>query len=274
MKYLIDDNDIPENELEAFEEFIHIFHKGDVLMTEGQKDESSLYLLRKGRVGLFKQMNEVEEQVSEIQATNFFGEMELIQGGPRFFTIRALTDEIIVYKFRRMNLHYVFGNPRLAEKLIARLNGDIRQYSDQLVQKNEEIRRLNDKMEEIMYQNAFILLALEEMQEVHMNRFKEKTEDWKLFDGILHLTRRIMKVKLPEVYEKVTLLHGYEALGRLEREGVITHSMYSFLTKPPQDVTSEDLQVEEMTAPPADENPPITEKNPLPSEETRAKQNI
>lgn len=267
MKYLLDDNDIPENELDAFEEFIHIFHKGDVLMTEGQKDDNSLYLLRKGSVGLFKNMNDAEEQVSEIPATNFFGEMELIQGGPRYFTIRALSDEIIVYKFRRMNLHYVYGNPRLAEKLIARLNGDIRQYSDQIIHKNEEIRRLNDKVEDILYQNAFILLSLEEMQEIHLNRFQEKTENWKLFDGILHLTRRIMKVKLPEVYEKVSLLHGYGALGRLEREGVITSSMYNFLVKPPLEVTPEDLKIDEMENPSEAAADMSEIKNPMPTED-------
>lgn len=232
MRYLSDDDDIPENELDAFDEFIHIFKKDDVMMTEGQTDDSSLFLLRKGRVGIYRNINGKEQLISEIYSTNFFGEQELIHGGPRYATIKALSQEIVVYKFRQMNFHYVFSNPKLAEKLIVRLSSDIKNYSDMLVQKNEEINRLNGQIDDIIYQNAFILLSLEEMQEIHLTKLQEKTEVWKLFDGILHLTRRIMKVKLPAVYERVKMLHGYEALSRLERDGVITTSMYRFLTKP------------------------------------------
>ncbi len=196
MRYLSDGDDIPENELDAFDEFIHIYKKDDVLMTEGQTDDNSLYLLRKGRVGVYRNIDGKEQLISEIFAINFFGEMELIHGGPRYSTIRALSHEIIVYKFRKMNLHYIFSNPRLAEKLIVRLSGDIKNYSNMLVEKNEEINRTNQKLEDQIYQNAFILLALEEMQEIHLNKHQEKTDTWKLFDGILHLTRRIMKVRL------------------------------------------------------------------------------
>lgn len=230
MRYLSDGDDIPENELDAFDEFIHIFNKDDVMMTEGQTDDNSLFLLRKGRVGVYRNIDGKEQLISEIYAVNFFGEMELIQGGPRYATIKALSHEIIVYKFRKMNLHYIYSNPKLAEKLIVRLSGDIKNYSNMLVEKNEEINRVNAKMEDHVFQNAFILLALEEMQEIHLNKLQEKTETWKLFDGILHLSRRIMKVRLPAVYETVKALHGYEALSRLERDGVITSSMYKFLT--------------------------------------------
>jgi CRP-like cAMP-binding protein len=245
MRYQLDDSDIPENELDAFDEFITIYKKDDVLMTEGQKDDNALYLLRKGKVGIYRNINGKEELISEIYATNFFGEMELIHGGPRYATIRALTHEIIVYKFRQMNLHYIFSNPRLAEKLIFRLSGDIKQYSDMLVQKNEEATRLQKQIDDMVYQNAFILLALEEMQEIHLNKFQEKTDTWKLFDGILHLTRRIMKVRLPAVYETVKTLHGYEALSRLERDGVITNSMFKFLTSPTQEGDSLEIPTDE-----------------------------
>jgi CRP-like cAMP-binding protein len=239
MRYVSDDDDIPENELDAFDEFIHIYSKDDVMMTEGQTDDSSLFLLRKGRVGVYRNIDGKEQLISEIYAINFFGEMELIHGGPRYATIRALSHEIIVYKFRKMNLHYIYSNPRLAEKLIVRLSGDIKNYSNMLVQKNEEINKINQKMENQIFQNAFVLLAMEEMQEIHLNKFHEKTESWKLFDGILHLSRRIMKVRLPEVYETVKTLHGYEALSRLERDGVITSSMFRFLTSKPGEEAGE-----------------------------------
>lgn len=239
MRYLSDDDDIPENELDAFDEFIHIYKKDDVMMTEGQTDDSSLFLLRKGKVGVYRNIDGKEQLISEIYAINFFGEMELIHGGPRYATIRALSHEIMVYKFRKMNLHYIFSNPRLAEKLIVRLSADIKNYSNMLVEKNEEINRLTQKMEDQIYQNAFVLLALEEMQEIHLNKLQEKTDTWKLFDGILHLSRRIMKVRLPAAYELVKTLHGYDALSRLERDGVITANMFRFLTSKPGEDSGE-----------------------------------
>ncbi len=142
MKFLSDGNDIPENELDAFDEFIHVVKKDTILMTEGQKDDNSLYLLRKGKVGVFRNLKDREELISEIYAINFFGEMELIHGGPRYATIKALSHEIVVYKFKQMNLGYVYSNPRLAEKLIVQLSGDIKNYSNMLVQNNEKNDRL------------------------------------------------------------------------------------------------------------------------------------
>jgi CRP-like cAMP-binding protein len=232
MRYFMSDVDIPENELDAFEEFIHIFRKNEIIMTEGQKDDSSLYLLRKGQVGLFRQINGREECVSEIGAVNFFGEMELINGGPRMATIKPVTDEIIVYKFRQMNLHYVYSNPRLAEKLIKRISRDLKENMEKVVKQDEQIAKMTTEMEDSAYQNALILVALEEMQEINLEQSDKGTNTWYLFDGILHLTRRIMKKKLPDVYNRVRSLRGYDALGRLERDGVITSGMYSFLTHP------------------------------------------
>jgi CRP/FNR family transcriptional regulator, cyclic AMP receptor protein len=60
---------------------------GEVLISEGAVGES-LYLVAEGRVAVLKG----EHQVAELGEREVFGEMALLDPGPRSATVRALTD--------------------------------------------------------------------------------------------------------------------------------------------------------------------------------------
>jgi CRP-like cAMP-binding protein len=70
---------IPENELKQFVKFVHVGKTGDHIITEGEQNDTSLYLLRVGKIGVSRNIGGILEKISEFKANAFFGEMELME---------------------------------------------------------------------------------------------------------------------------------------------------------------------------------------------------
>jgi len=56
-----------------------------------------------------------------IEAVNFFGEMGMINEEPRNATVRAHSEEVVVYRIANPSIHTILTNPLWAELLISRL---------------------------------------------------------------------------------------------------------------------------------------------------------
>jgi CRP-like cAMP-binding protein len=125
--------EIPHEEFNVFREFIKTYTLGEDLITEGDTLDHSLFLIRVGTVGIYRQILDKQEQISTVSAVNFVGEMELILGGARIATVKALTEEVLAYRFTRADVNTIIKTPTWAETLLTRLTLDLKALSDRCV---------------------------------------------------------------------------------------------------------------------------------------------
>ncbi len=124
---------VPRDEIAAFLSFTRIYPSGSALIIEEEFDKS-LFLLRSGRLGVYKNMAGQETQIGMIEAVNFVGEMSLINDERRSATIRAISDQALVYCFAKPNLSLILSNPKWAELLIFRLSKNLAHSNKQLAE--------------------------------------------------------------------------------------------------------------------------------------------
>ena len=140
---------IPETELEKLEEHIRTYRPGDTILREGEPSSRSLYVLRHGKVGVYRQVpGRGEEFLNEIEAINFLGEIEMICGGRVLSTVRALTD-VVIYHFPHFDITAILNNPEWVEKLFTRLTWYLKTHSDRLITLEAENARLQAKLKEL-----------------------------------------------------------------------------------------------------------------------------
>jgi len=140
-------NQIPDDEKQAFGKFTREYHQDDVIITEGESNDKFLYLLRLGNVGVYRQVEGKEELITTIEPINFFGEMELIIGGNRLATIKTLSERAVVYAFHNPDLNNITNNPSWREKLLTRLVNDLKDFSDRCIKLEIENASLKQKYE-------------------------------------------------------------------------------------------------------------------------------
>lgn len=146
--------EIPQDELEKFSDFVKIYKKGELLISEGAHD-TTLYMLRKGIVGVYRKVDGADSEmlITFIGAVNFIGEMELITGGPRISTVRAFSDEVMVYAFENPDYVTMLCNKEWGLKLLLRLSSDLKFFSDKAVELETEIFQLRRKIQELQGQS-------------------------------------------------------------------------------------------------------------------------
>jgi CRP-like cAMP-binding protein len=147
--------EVPSEELEKFGHFMKVFKKGEKLISEGDND-NILYLLRKGTVGVYRNMggaDTTETLITFIGAVNFVGEMEIIAGGSRISTVRAYSDEVLVYAFENPDYATMLCNKEWGLKLLLRLSSDLKLFSDRAVELEREIALLRQKMRDLQEQS-------------------------------------------------------------------------------------------------------------------------
>jgi CRP-like cAMP-binding protein len=79
-----------KEEEHLFKKFGHTFPTGTVLFQEGQAC-AGMYIIRKGRVRLYRKTGEQEVTIDRLQEGDFFGEMACLLGQPR--SINAVVEE-------------------------------------------------------------------------------------------------------------------------------------------------------------------------------------
>lgn len=136
---------IPNTELNLFEPYIKKFKKGDTLIYEGD-DDKTLYLLRIGTVGVYRNIDGNETLLTFIGAVNFIGEMEFYTESKRISTVRVYSDEVVVYSFINPDISTMLCNREWGEKLLIRLSSDLKLFSDKTIELESEIKLLRQKI--------------------------------------------------------------------------------------------------------------------------------
>jgi CRP-like cAMP-binding protein len=134
---------IPTEELAQFDKQLRIAKAGDNVISEGEPNDNTLYLLRAGKIGVYRNVNNKQEQTAEMEALAFFGEMELMDyDGFRLATCSVISEFAIFYAFTNPDIKTIIKNSTWGEILVTRLCQDLRLLADRNVQYQLEILRL------------------------------------------------------------------------------------------------------------------------------------
>ncbi len=128
---------VPKEEIAAFQPFIRVYPAGSVLIQEEELDKS-LFLVRFGAVGVYKNVAGQEARIGSIEAVNFVGEMSLLNDERRSATIKALSEQVLAYCFARPNLSLILSNPKWAELLVTRLAKNLAQSNKGLADAHQK----------------------------------------------------------------------------------------------------------------------------------------
>jgi len=140
---------IPETELEKLEEHIRTYRPGDTILREGEPSSRSLYVLRHGKVGVYRQVpGRGEEFLNEIEAINLFrrDRDDLRRQGA---LDGARPDRRGHLSFPHFDITAILNNPEWVEKLVTRLTWDLKTHSDRLITLEAENARLQAKLKEL-----------------------------------------------------------------------------------------------------------------------------
>ena len=202
---------IPREELASFQAFIRIYPRNAVIIEEGAV-ERSLYLLRSGAVTIWRKMGAQPELLAKIEAVNFMGEMALFNDEPRSATVKAFSEQVLVYAFARPNFNVILSNPKWAELLISRLSKNLAQNNAMLVNSAAAIQdlrgenaRLQTEIEsqrlsarQLVHQFEKTLGAVLQFQNVTRDLAVVGSKGWAYLKALNDVTRALAAHYLPE----------------------------------------------------------------------------
>ena len=219
---------IPEAEYENFRSFIREYHKGESIITEGQQDDNSLFLLRIGEVEIYKDNGEKRDLISKIEAINFFGEMAIISGGPRSATVVALSNIVIVYAFRSPDLGALMSNPKWGNMLVSRLSKNLNRSNEQLVELRLENQKLKTSNEKLSKGIVEIFSVTNEIQKSIARDAVATAREWTYLNAIVELSQCMLKSRLPELAQQIKGVDS-SLWKTLYEEGVCSEIIYDYI---------------------------------------------
>jgi CRP-like cAMP-binding protein len=217
----VDTTGIPTDELQKFSQNLQTYHPGAEILVEGRTDDRAIYLLRKGQVGVFRMIGGDSKSLATIDAVNVFGEMALVSGGPRTATIRALTDDVLVYKFLHPDIHAVLANPGWGELLVKRLAANLKSTSDRLVSTEAELCQLQSKDANLSIHTLVLITAFSELVDHVADDVVVNSREWHFLNGLNAMTEQYLHDHLPDLYTQIEE-YRLVALKRMSREPGLT----------------------------------------------------
>lgn len=207
--------DIPLEEYEKFKSFMKVYYKNEPIIEENEEDDLGLFLLRKGKVSVYKTSGGHREKIGEIAAINFFGEMSLVTGDPRSATVVVESSEVLVYAFNKPDLHALLSNPTWGNMLITRLCSDLQDSNDEsLMLRNlnriqdernqklsEKARVLEMEKESIARRVGKIFSLVSEMQHAIAEDVVVTAREWKFIISLAPLMKKMITENTPEILE-------------------------------------------------------------------------
>jgi len=205
--------EIPREEVASFHPYVRIYARGATLIQEGETDKL-LYLVRTGKVGVYKQVGSHEEQIATIDAVNFVGEMSLINNEPRSATIRVLSEQSVIYALAIPHLSLIYSSPKWSELLISRLCKNLAEKNTQFVAasgqmdelkaeihvKNQIVDRMTQASRRLLNQAELAFDAILYMQKLTAEKAVVGTKGWAYLRMLSDLSRALVAHYLPEAH--------------------------------------------------------------------------
>ncbi|MBO4459766.1 MAG: cyclic nucleotide-binding domain-containing protein [Clostridiales bacterium] len=119
---------------------VEAYDKGKIICIEGDQD-SCLYILHNGKVGLFNNYGERNEvKQDELTPISIFGEMGMLSGAAREYTAVAFADNTYVELIYREDMESVFANnPAKVDMILSFLSQRLRRLNADFLKICKEI---------------------------------------------------------------------------------------------------------------------------------------
>jgi signal transduction histidine kinase len=116
------------------------FSSGDVICQEGEVGRV-MYFIVHGHVEIVKQVDEdTERHLHDVSSGEYFGEIALLQEGPRIATVRAVEDTTTLEIEQAPFLTVLGRSPSLGVRILVRMTSRLRDADHQAI---EELRQAN-----------------------------------------------------------------------------------------------------------------------------------
>lgn len=107
------------------------YERGRYIFLQGQTGDA-LYVVAEGLVKVFVVSEEGDEMVlTTLRPPEAFGELSLVDGGPRSAGTQAAEDTTLLHVGREAMMELLHEHPALCERLLAYLGGMVRRLTDQ-----------------------------------------------------------------------------------------------------------------------------------------------
>ena len=221
-------SDIPAGEFERFNAYLQTYKKGAPIMVEGVQDDKGVFLLRTGKVAVFKNQGDERGLITTIEAVNFFGEMSLVSGGPRTVTIEAFSDQVMVYSFRASEVQALMNDPKWGYMLCSRLVLNLKNANEQiadLAMQNKTLKK------ELIHVQDNILDIINTMHSAHKAMITStvlNAREYQYMMAVNKLLENLLVKRLPGIKERLKLL-SLSAWRNLNEEGVVPGVLFNYL---------------------------------------------
>lgn len=115
------------------------FKKGQLIFLENSPGEE-MFVVRSGKVGVFKIINAEKIELAVLGRNDFFGEMCLLLGCPRSASVEALEDTELLVLTRDTFRQSIQSDPTIAEKMVNTMARRLLQ-ADSIISKLEGEKR-------------------------------------------------------------------------------------------------------------------------------------
>ena len=120
-----------DGQTEIFQKYGKNFKPGEVIFREGEEG-SEMYIIQIGKVRIVKRSRDEEKTLGVLTDGDFFGEMAVIDKGPRSATAVADTEcQIIVFNDKVFESQ-IQVNPTIAKKIMKRMSARLREANDRI----------------------------------------------------------------------------------------------------------------------------------------------
>jgi len=116
--------ELTSKEIKTLSNLIHLrkYKDGEIIFREGEPGVG-LYIVMRGRVRIFKTFKECNEiTLAEFTPPHFFGEIAVIEGGPRTASAVAVGDTDLLGFFKADLMELIETNPRAGAKILLKIS--------------------------------------------------------------------------------------------------------------------------------------------------------
>jgi CRP-like cAMP-binding protein len=221
-------SDISTGEFERFSAYLQTYKRGAPIIVEGIQDDKGVFLLRMGKVGVFKNQGDGRGLITTIDAVNFFGEMALLSSGPRTVTIEAMSEQVTVYSFRASEVQALMNDPKWGYMLCTRLVMNLKNSNDQIADLAMQNKTLKKDLQQLKDTVLEIIIAVHSAHKALMTGTVLNAREYQYLTALNKLLENLLVKRLPGFKEKLTIL-PLTAWRHLNDEGVIPALLFTYL---------------------------------------------